>query len=418
MARFNSGLRFNSNIKSFFNSAPRRVSVTDTCVSVETININSIIPSSELATTIETLNVRATILSLEAKPRSLLTPWLMLYEDNGADAISVVANIPKLDAGDGKDTWGIGTVAIFVYEDAFVGETTSVRATIPTAKEDVFVSETTSVRATIPTGDTGASIDIPNVTANIPMPDDGRGAVELTQIAKLYFYVTEDGILNPLGVHILRDSDLAILPGVIDICETIPGRHGDISFDSQIEPRLFELHVAKDCPLKDKGNVKRELARLLQPATLETKPLAFAEDPQKMYKVKYVGKIEPTYYMDGFDFTIPLKANDPFVYGSFENIHFGSGILRNSGDYEAPLTIEISGPITNPVVVVGGETLRYTGTLVSTDILTINTAESTVEVNGVNALPDYQGKFPVLQPGETSVTAPVNTLFRWRDRWL
>lgn len=361
LARFNSGLRFNSNIKSFFNSAPRRVSVTDTCVSVETININSIIPSSELATTIETLNVRATILSLEAKPRSLLTPWLMLYEDNGADAISVTASVPKLDMGIGDEKR--------------------------------------------------------NVSAMIPEQDDG-GIIEFVQVARLYFYITEDGILNPLGVTILRDSNKDILPSVEDISETIPGRHGDISFDSQIKPRLFDLHVARKCPLKDRGKIRRELARLLQPATLEEKLLAFAEDPEKMYKVKYVGKIEPVYYMDGLDFTVPLKANDPFVYGSFDNVHSGSGILINSGDYEAPLTIEISGPITNPVVVVGGETLRYTGTLVSTDILTINTAESTVEVNGVNALPDYQGKFPVLQPGETSVTAPVNTLFRWRDRWL
>lgn len=361
MARFNSGLRFNSNIKSFFNSAPRRVSITDTCVSVETININSIIPSSELATTIETLNVRATILSLEAKPRSLLTPWLMLYEDNGADAISVTASVPKLDMGIGDEKR--------------------------------------------------------NVSAMIPEQDDG-GIIEFVQVARLYFYITEDGILNPLGVTILRDSNKDILPSVEDISETIPGRHGDISFDSQIKPRLFDLHVARKCPLKDRGKIRRELARLLQPATLEEKLLAFAEDPEKMYKVKYVGKIEPVYYMDGLDFTVPLKANDPFVYGSFDNVHPGSGILINSGDYEAPLTIEISGPITNPVVVVGGETLRYTGTLVSTDILTINTAESTVEVNGVNALPDYQGKFPVLQPGETSVTAPVNTLFRWRDRWL
>lgn len=360
LARFNSGLRFNSNIKSFFNSAPRRVSVTDTCVSVETININSIIPSSELATTIETLNVRATILSLEAKPRSLLTPWLMLYEDNGADAISVTASVPKLDMGIGDEKR--------------------------------------------------------NVSAMIPEQDDG-GIIEFVQVARLYFYITEDGILNPLGVTILRDSNKDILPSVEDISETIPGRHGDISFDSQIKPRLFDLHVARKCPLKDRGKIRRELARLLQPATLEEKLLAFAEDPEKMYKVKYVGKIEPVYYMDGLDFTVPLKANDPFVYGSFDNVHPGSGILINSGDYEAPLIIRVNGA-TDPIITVGNETLKYTGTLTSTDTLIINTADATVEVNGVNALPNYQGGFPKLKPGETSVTAPEGTVFRWRAKWL
>lgn len=416
MARFNSELRFNDNLNSFFNSAPRRVSLLDKGFAGEVVAMDGTIPANEMTTTVEMSNIYATIPVVEAKIKSLLMPGVMVYENNGLDIFDVLASIPKTDLGIGEDAWGIGVVTIFVSEDTLAVEfpdTYAMAHVISTGS----ATDAPDITADIPVSEKHKADDTSNTKALTATQDSGD-TIELTQVAKLYFYITEDGILNPLGVPILRDSKNEILPGVRSISEQIPGRHGEITFDSQIEPRLFDLHVAKECSQKDRGEIRQTIARALQPATDGTKLLAFAEDPEKMYKVKYIGKINPTYYTDGVGFTVPLKANDPFVYGSFENIHIGSGVLYNNGDYEASLVIEVSGPVTSPVVTVGSETLKYVGTLASTDTLVINTEDATVEVNGANALHKYQGGFPMLQPGETRVAAPAGTVFRWRDRWI
>jgi len=82
--------------------------------------------------------------------------------------------------------------------------------------------------------------------------------------------------------------------------------------------------------------------------------------------------------------------------------------------------IEIAGPVTNPSVTVGGQTLSYTGSLAAGDKVVIDTEKMTVTFNGVNALGSYSGGFPKLQPGDTEVTAAAGgtTTWKWRDRWV
>jgi phage-related protein len=125
-------------------------------------------------------------------------------------------------------------------------------------------------------------------------------------------------------------------------------------------------------------------------------------------------------FANWLEFTIPFKACDPFIIGSFEKQHVGSGTLTNEGTFETPVKIEITGPITNPSVTVGGETLIWTGTVGASDRLEIDTEYMTVKFNGSNAIANYSGGFPKLQPGDTTVTAAAGgtTIFRWRDRWV
>lgn len=59
-------------------------------------------------------------------------------------------------------------------------------------------------------------------------------------------YVNENRILEPLGLVVLRDSRVDLLPRTKDLIENVPGRHGDIFFGSKLLPRLLELRVAID----------------------------------------------------------------------------------------------------------------------------------------------------------------------------
>lgn len=131
------------------------------------------------------------------------------------------------------------------------------------------------------------------------------------------FYVNENRVLEPLGLVVLRDSRVDLFPRIKERVEEIPGRHGEISFGSKLEPRLLELHVVveEEFDFLQREKKKREIAGHLNP-TMGTKVLVFADDPDKQYFVKYAGMIDLNQYANWFEFTIPFKCSDPYIYSS------------------------------------------------------------------------------------------------------
>ncbi len=284
--------------------------------------------------------------------------------------------------------------------------------------------DSTVITASIPVSELGLSIDsILSVIAMLSLSDTSQGS-DNTKVAKTYFYLTTnpetgDKILDPLGVVVLRDSREDLLPGIRENTEEIPGRHGELDFGAEFKSRTIELHVAKETDLATRQALRRTFAQYLNPM-LGEKPLIFAEDLEKTYYVKYAGKIDLNQYIHFVDFTIPFKAANPFIIGTYEKTHTGSGVLTNDGNFETPVVIEIRGPVTNPAVSVGSSTLLYQGSLTSDDVVTIDTEKQTVKFNSGNGLLYYAGGFPVLVPGNTTVVAASagTTIFRWRDRWI
>lgn len=92
--------------------------------------------------------------------------------------------------------------------------------------------------------------------------------------------------------------------------------------------------------------------------------------------------------------------------------------IVNAGTFPTPVVIEITGIVTDPEVIIDGESLQWTGTVGATDKLVIDTDKQTVTFNGINALASYKGTFPWIPPGETVISAPPNTVVRWRDAWI
>ena len=276
-----------------------------------------------------------------------------------------------------------------------------------------------AIDAAIPVAFSGAGLDAGDIIANVPVSISGAGIEFIREPAKAYFFVTPEGVLSPLGVMILRDSRHDMLPTTRDNTVSVPGRHGAYDFGSEFNQRNMELHVASQgvIDIAKRAEIKRTLARYLNPL-IGAQPLIFADDIEKTYMVKYAGQIDLSLFKRWLEFTIPFTG-EPVIVGSFEKQHIGSGILINEGTYEAPLIIRIAGAVTNPSVVVGGRTLTWTGIMAAGDVLEINTEHMTVTRNGINALANYAGGFPRIQPGETAVTAAAaETAWRWRDRWI
>ena len=260
--------------------------------------------------------------------------------------------------------------------------------------------------------------DITYFLANINILETGVGQ-DFSNIAKVNLLVDSDNTLQPLGVMVLRDSRQDLLPSTKEENEEIPGRHGEINLETKFQPRILELHVASldGLTASEKESIKRTFSKYLNPVQ-GTNNLAFSNDLEKMYLVKYAGKIDLTQYADWMEFVIPFKMANPYIVGAFENLQVGSGTLTNAGNIEAPLTISIVGPITNPSITIGSSTLSYTGTISAGQTLVIDTGKTTVKLAGVNVFNNYNRVFPKLQPGDTNVTASNQVTFIWRNRWI
>ncbi|OZV12333.1 hypothetical protein CIW83_09560 [Tissierella sp. P1] len=199
----------------------------------------------------------------------------------------------------------------------------------------------------------------------------------------------------------------------------MPGRHGEFDFGTEFKSKMMELHVATDegnSPL-EKAHLQRLFAKYLNP-TKGYKTLIFSDDVEKTYMVKYSGKIDITNYASWFQFVLPFKMSDPFIIGSFEKTLTGSGNLVNEGTFETGLIVEISGPVTNPSLTIGGETLTYTGTIPSGQKLIIDTEKETAKIGSNNTMANYNGVFPLLYPGSTNVVSNSNVIVKWHDKWI
>jgi len=234
------------------------------------------------------------------------------------------------------------------------------------------------------------------------------------------FWISKEGVLEPLNVFITGDSRKELLPAVREYSEQMPGRHGDIQFATKLEPRILELHVATDEGLTpaEREQLKRTLAAHLNPVA-GYKSLIFADDINKTYMVKYAGHIPLEQMASSFNFVIPFKLGKPYIIETFMQSLTGNGNITNVGTVEAFLTIEIHGAASGTTTItVGDSTLTYTEDIAVGETVVVDTEKWTVKKDGVNAVDNYAGGFPKLAVGDTAVTAGSNVVFKWQGRWV
>lgn len=178
------------------------------------------------------------------------------------------------------------------------------------------------------------------------------------------FYVNENRILEPLDLVVLRDSRVDLFPRVKERVEEIPGRHGEVSFGSKLEPRILELHVVvkEEFPFKEREIRKREIAQYLNPTTGH-KVLVFADEPDKQYFVKYSGIVDiDRQYTSWFEFTIPFKCSDPYIYSKLnvkEKLITSSLTTINLSDNDSMDTLPVIIVENEGVTAIGGFTISY-----------------------------------------------------------
>ena len=403
MPKYNSGLKYNS--RTNYNSAPIIIFVNDSGSGGDVANIFVSVPIDDAGTGTDSALAAALISSIDS--------------GLGADTVYMQYTTTVDDAGTGTDIVSIPDITVSVNDSGSGSDTINVIVNL-FMNETGIGNDNMSVTGNIKATDTGQGNDSMVNFATIPLSDNANG-LDIIKVAKTYYHVNSNGILQPLNVRILRDSHIDLMPEIKIETDTIPGKHGEIHFDSKLGVRAIELSVAtEEYTVEQREALKRTMAQYLNPAS-DAKALVFADDLEKQYMVKYAGKIDLSqHHPTWMQFVIPFKSATSYIIGSFGEEHIGSGTLTNVGNQEAPLTIEIVGPATNPSVTVGTSTLTYSGTVNGGSMLVIDTEKMTVELDGVNALPDYSGGFPWLSVGDTAVIAASTgiTVFRYRGRWL
>ncbi len=270
--------------------------------------------------------------------------------------------------------------------------------------------------------DSGIASEVLSLVANLNLTETGIGQDSIVDLVKfdtnVYLFVTDENILEPLGLYVLRDSQFELIPQTRDNTDEIPGRHGELDFATEFKARNGQFHVATPEGLtsQQKEALKRAIAKCLNPVA-GSKKLVYIMDIEKTYTIK-IGKIDSTEYADWFELNIPFKMSNPFIEGTMLHVFNGTGTITNNGTFETGLIIEISGPVTNPSLTIGNDTLAYTGTIPSGKKLTIDTEAQTAKIDNQNVIGNYNGVFPMLPPGDTNVIANSNVTIKWHDRWI
>lgn len=229
-------------------------------------------------------------------------------------------------------------------------------------------------------------------------------------------HVDRDGILQPLGVKVLRDSREELLPATRDYTEVIPGMDGVYDFGCELEPRVLELHCVLEGDKRTRKAKRRQIAKHINPL-LGKQTITFADDPGVTWIGRYSGNVAPTNYIDGADFIIPFKC-DPYLTSATQKTLMGSGVALNEGTVETPFYLYIPGKIIDPTVTVNGATMIYTGVVSVGHTLYIDTGKQTATVNDLNAMLDYNCVFPELAVGENNIVAPDTATIIWMERWI
>ncbi len=229
-------------------------------------------------------------------------------------------------------------------------------------------------------------------------------------------HVDENGILQPLGVKVLRDSREELLPATRDYTEVIPGMDGEYDFGCELEPRILELHCVLEGDKRTRKAKRRQIAKHINPL-LGKQTITFADDPGVTWIGRYSGNVAPTNYIDGADFIIPFKC-DPYLTSATQKTLMGSGVALNEGTVETPFYLYIPGKIIDPTVTVNGATMIYTGVVSVGHTLYIDTGKQTATVNDLNAMLDYNCVFPKLAVGENNIVAPDTATITWIERWI
>ena len=235
--------------------------------------------------------------------------------------------------------------------------------------------------------------------------------------------VSSDGLVEPFGITLSRESKHQLLATARDISEEKAYSDGDIDFGTELKNGEWILRgIIEVTTVVERYSAKTTLASQLL-NYLKPQKLFFEDNPNMYTMARLSGKPEIIEYPLWIDISIPFSV-DPFWYSINENFLIGNGVIVNSGTFETPILIEIPGPVTSPSIVVDTSTISYTGNILADQTLIIDTSKQIAYISATaltNATANISGNIDyMLEPQiSVAVTPSISTIaVKWHDMFL
>lgn len=236
-----------------------------------------------------------------------------------------------------------------------------------------------------------------------------------------YFVVTEDRVIEPLGLFVLSDNRFSSFPTVIEAARHIPGTDNEVFFRAEFEGRVIELMCATDENLSvaDKFALRNKMGQYLNPSA-GYKKLIFMDYPDYQYYVRYAGFSDIGEHPKWMMATIPFKAK-PYMEKTIQSGQVGEGSISAGGNVATPLTVSIIGPSSHPIINIGASVMTYAADVPAGATLTIDCEKKTVYQGAGNMLKFFSGSFISVTP---SLSYPVTfsgggiLTVSWHDRYI
>jgi predicted phage tail component-like protein len=224
------------------------------------------------------------------------------------------------------------------------------------------------------------------------------------------------------GVRISKVSR-PLFAQVREITEEIAGRDGSYDFsaaNSSMRPTYQDKIIEAEANLVEASGNLQTFRQRLRPVSAWIAPdkgkgeLIFDDEPD----IIYLGKLNNLVSLDQFgavgSFPLTFRC-DPFAYSAevttSKECAVGDNVLavNNLGNFETPMVIEIkcrtvAGQSTvNPLLTLGALSIKWIGTLLQDEILTIDTEKIIAVKGATNAMSGIVGSWLKLAPGNNSL---------------
>lgn len=235
--------------------------------------------------------------------------------------------------------------------------------------------------------------------------------------------VGSDGIVQPFGITLSRESRQQLLATTRDINEEKAYADGDIDFGTELTNGEWVLKgIIEVSTVAARYTARTTLAGQLLDC-IESQELYFDDNPSMYTMARLTGKPEIVEHPLWIEISITFSI-DPFWYSLNENSLTGTGVIVNAGTFETPILVEVNGPVTNPSISVGNYVIAYSSSVASGQILIIDTGNQTAYISAttpINAMANISGSIDYMLEPQVSVTVTPSistATVKWNDAWI
>lgn len=225
----------------------------------------------------------------------------------------------------------------------------------------------------------------------------------------------------------VRESDIPNMPDAEETAVEIKGRDGDLVLSTKYKPMNFVIVAYTEDNLSPKEKIAEinKMTRFMNSVKNNTKKMAFIAK-EKMYPVKYNGKLVTEEYPKHVRFEIPLKSSKSYATDLTRKMIVGPGIKESNTIEDTGCIITIHGPAQTPVIALNDYQMKYDNVILEGNKLVINTLNSTaimISSEGVtaNAAIYYNHQYPKIKYGtneikiHSGIDNPNQVITEWYD---